>query len=55
MDLIVASGLVVALVVALFLLGDRALEARRRRELGGWLIDEVPADARVDARLSQQS
>ena len=48
-DQLVASGLVVALVVALFLLGDRALRAQRRRELGGWLIDEVPADARVDA------
>lgn len=48
-DRLVASGTVVALVVALFLLGDRALQARRRRELGGWLIDEVPADARVDA------
>lgn len=49
MDQLVACVSIVAFVVGLFLFGDRLLARDRRRELGGWLIDELPADARVDA------
>jgi len=44
-----ACLLIVVLVVALFVLGDRALEDTGRGELGGWLLDELPAEARADA------
>ena len=49
MDTLIACVAVVSFVVALFVLGDRLLEASRRRELGGWLLADLPADARVDA------
>ncbi len=49
MDRWIACLAIVGFVVALFLLGDRLLARERRRELGGWLIAELPADARVDS------
>jgi hypothetical protein len=49
MDRLVACLAVVGFVVALFVLGDRVLARDRKRELGGWLIDDLPSDARVDA------
>jgi hypothetical protein len=49
MDRLIACVAIVGLVVSLFVLGDRLLGRERRRELGGWLIDELPADARVDS------
>lgn len=49
MDQLIACLAIVGFVVTLFVLGDRLLNRDRRRELGGWLIDELPADARVDA------
>lgn len=48
-DQLIACLAVVGFVVLLFVFGDRALGQARRRELGGWLIDDLPADARVDA------
>jgi hypothetical protein len=48
-DQLIACLAVVGFVVLLFVFGDRWLAHDRRRELGGWLIDELPADARVDA------
>jgi hypothetical protein len=49
MDLLIACLAIVGFVVALFVLGDRLLARERRSELGGWLIDELPAEARVDS------
>jgi len=49
MDRAIASLIVIAFVVVLFVFGDRSLASERRRALGGWLIAELPADARVDA------
>lgn len=49
MDRLIACTAVVSFVVLLFIFGDRVLARDRRRELGGWLIDDLPADARVDA------
>ncbi|KIG18274.1 hypothetical protein DB30_01383 [Enhygromyxa salina] len=49
MDQLIACLAVVGFVVALFFFGDRLLAGDRKRELGGWLIDELPAEARVDA------
>lgn len=49
MDRLIACTAVVGFVVLLFIFGDRVLARDRRRELGGWLIDDLPADARVDA------
>jgi hypothetical protein len=48
-DQLIACLAVVGFVVALFFFGDRLLASDRKRELGGWLIAELPADARVDA------
>jgi hypothetical protein len=48
-DRLIACTAIVGFVVLLFIFGDRVLARDRRRELGGWLIDELPADARVDA------
>jgi hypothetical protein len=48
-DRLIACTAVVGFVVLLFIFGDRVLARDRRRELGGWLIDDLPADARVDA------
>lgn len=47
-SMLFACALIVVLVAGLFVLGDRALGVERRRSLGGWLIDELPAEARVD-------
>ena len=49
MDRLVACSAVVVFVVVLFVFGDRYLGRERRQTLGGWLLDELPADARVDA------
>lgn len=49
MDQLIACLAIVAFVVALFVLGDRLLARERRAELGGWLLDELPAEARVDS------
>ncbi|HVI01819.1 MAG TPA: hypothetical protein VM869_24055 [Enhygromyxa sp.] len=49
MDQLIACLAIVGFVVTLFILGDRLLGRDRRRELGGWLIDDLPADARVDS------
>lgn len=49
MDRLIACTAVVGFVVLLFIFGDRVLARDRRRELGGWLLDDLPADARVDA------
>ncbi len=49
MDRLIACTAVVGFVVLLFIFGDRVLARDRRRELGGWLIDDLPADTRVDA------
>ncbi|MFO7563244.1 MAG: hypothetical protein R6X02_11425 [Enhygromyxa sp.] len=49
MDQLIACLAIVGFVVALFVLGDRLLGRDRRRELGGWLIAELPSDARVDS------
>lgn len=49
MDQLIACLAIVSFVVVLFVLGDRLLGRDRRRELGGWLLDELPADARVDS------
>ncbi len=49
MDRVIACLAIIGFVVVLFVLGDRTLGSDRRRELGGWLIDELPADARVDS------
>lgn len=49
MDQLIACLAVVGFVVALFFFGDRLLAGERKRELGGWLIGELPAEARVDA------
>lgn len=49
MDQLIACLAIVGFVVTLFVLGDRLLGRDRRRELGGWLIDDLPADARVDS------
>jgi hypothetical protein len=48
-DQLIACLAVVGFVVTLFILGDRLLGRDRRRELGGWLLDDLPADARVDS------
>jgi hypothetical protein len=48
-DRLIACTAIVGFVVLLFVFGDRVLARDRRRELGGWLIDDLPADARVDA------
>ncbi|PRP90306.1 hypothetical protein ENSA5_66020 [Enhygromyxa salina] len=49
MDQLIACLAIVGFVVVLFLFGDRMLARERRQELGGWLIDELPSEARVDA------
>ena len=49
MDRWIACLAVVGFVVVLFVLGDRLLARERRQELGGWLLDELPAEARVDS------
>ncbi|MCA9687093.1 MAG: hypothetical protein KC457_33315 [Myxococcales bacterium] len=49
MDQLIACLSIVAFVVVLFWLGDRTLGREQRRELGGWLLDDLPAEARVDA------
>ena len=48
-DRAVASLVIIGFVVVLFVVGDRSLGGERRRTLGGWLIDDLPAEARVDA------
>jgi hypothetical protein len=49
MDRVIACAAIVGFVVVLFVLGDRLLGRERRHALGGWLIDELPAEARVDS------
>ncbi|HLT34967.1 MAG TPA: hypothetical protein VK034_01745, partial [Enhygromyxa sp.] len=49
MDQLIACLAIVGFVVVLFVLGDRLLGRDRRRELGGWLLDDLPAEARVDS------